>query len=122
MKITGPQGPGGGAPPVADETIDKAGKAGAPRFDEVLGAPPSQAADAVAQPGADAISAIGARLRAGEISGAQATELLLDAVVRARVSDAAPRLRAELRETLRRLMHEDPTLAAKVRRLAGDDK
>ncbi len=117
MKITGPGGgPGAVAPPTPEPAAERssaAREAEAPRFAELL-AP--EGAGEPAAPSA-AIGEISARLRAGEISPAQASELLIDAVVRARVPALAAELQEQLRATLRRLLAEDPLLAAKVRRL-----
>jgi hypothetical protein len=110
MKIGGPQGP----PPTAwpEEPAATAESAEAPRFGEVLGAttsPPTTDATALAD--------ASARLRAGEITATQATELVIEAVVRTRIAAATPLLAERLRETLRRMVAEDPVLASKMRKL-----
>jgi len=113
MKITGP---GGVTPPAPESPAEKPKETGATQatsFASLLGA---EQAGAVGAP-PEAIGAISARLRAGEINAAQATELLVEAVVRARVPALAAELQEQLRATLRRMLAEDPVLAAKVRRL-----
>ena len=115
MKITGPgSGPGAVQPPAADAAAEKSQpeRADAPSFASLLGSEPAAAADPSAT-----IDQISARLKSGEITAAQATELLVDAVVRARIPSIATELQEQLRTTLRRLLDEDPVLAAQVRRL-----
>jgi hypothetical protein len=69
---------------------------------------------------ASALAEVSAKLRAGEITAAQAAELIIDAVVRDRI--ATPELHDRLRGVLRRLLEEDPILAAKLRKLAEEDR
>jgi hypothetical protein len=69
---------------------------------------------------ASALAEVSARLRAGEITAPQAAELVIEAIVRSRV--ATPELHERLRAVLRRLIEEDPIVAAKVRELAEEKK
>ncbi len=117
MKISGPKGPGPIAPP-PDEPARPA-KAGAGAFREVL-APAASQPQGLAAAVSPAWAEIQARLKAGEITGAQAAEQLVDAVVRSQLSEAAPRLQAELRAALTRLLTEDPILSAKLHALQED--
>jgi hypothetical protein len=116
MKITGPGGPA--VPPPSVEKSEQAHPAEAPSFATLID--PGQVSAAAAP--SEAIGQISARLKAGEITATQATELLVDAVVRARVPSIAAELQAQLRSTLHRLLAEDPVLAAKVRRLTGEGR
>lgn len=116
MKITGPRsGPDAVQPASAEARTAETQPerpAGAPSFASLLDAEPAGATAP-----SEAIGRISAQLKAGEITPAQATELLVDAVVRARVPAIAAELQDQLRATLRRLLDEDPVLSAKVRRL-----
>jgi hypothetical protein len=94
-----------------ESSVEKA--ADAASFAALIGAEQVSATGAPSE----VIGQISARLKAGEITAAQATELLVDAVVRARVPSIAADLQDQLRATLHRLLAEDPMLAAKVRRL-----
>ena len=116
MRIKGP----GGSTPV-DETapIDETSAVGA-------GAPASSVEGATAATGAaaaklaDAISAVAAKLRAGEINVDQAVDLLIDDAIErqvGRATDASRELEPKLRELLRGYAAQDPFLAAKIRRL-----
>ena len=93
------------------------GKAEGPTFKEVL------ADRAPAAPGArpSPVEDVAARLRAGEITGAEAVEQLVDAVVRQRVGEAVPAIKERMRAALRRFLAEDPALAEKNRQLGGGD-
>jgi hypothetical protein len=116
MKIGGPQGPPPTATP-SEEPARTTSTEGA-RFSEVL----APAASPLASVDASALEEVGARLRAGEVTAAQATEMVIEAVVRAKVSATAPLLAERLRDTLRRMVAEDPVLAAKVRKIVEGEK
>jgi hypothetical protein len=116
MKISGPKGPGP-APPTEPSGDKEPGKAGGPTFKEVLADRASAAQGTGPSPAED----VAARLRAGEITGAEALELLVDAVVRQRVGEAVPAIKERMRAALRRFLAEDPSLAEKIRQLGGGD-
>jgi len=63
----------------------------------------------------EAIAAIARRLRAGEITSAQAVEILIDEVARTAADPEGTR--AKLRELLRRQTEIDPYLLARIARL-----
>ena len=116
MKIGGPEGPGQVTPPAADLEPAAPDKANGPRFADVL----EPAAPARSLEEASALAEVSAKLRAGEITAAQAAELIIDTIVRNRI--ATPELHERLRGVLRRLIEEDPILAAKLRTLAEENK
>jgi len=118
MKITGPKGPGAVTPPAEEIEGKRSERTGGPSFKEVLDPARGSGATGAAGP----IAEITARLKAGEIDAAQASELLVEAVVRSKVAGATPQLQAQLRDTLRRLLTEDPILASKLRSLTRDEK
>jgi len=102
-------------PRLKKETI---AEAGALQFSEILDSP-SKAKEST--PIASALGKVSAELKAGEISAAQAVDLLIETAVKAKLSAKEPQLQQRLRETLRRLIAEDPLLAAKMKKLAEDD-
>lgn len=61
------------------------------------------------------------QLRAGEITGAQAADQLVEAVSRS-LAQLAPELEQRIRDELRRQIAQDPLLADQIRRLrSGND-
>lgn len=118
MKVSGPKGPGSVPPPAAgcDEKPPPVAEAS---FRELLETPAAAPAEG---PLAGAYAEIAARLRAGEIDGTRASELLVEAVLRAQLPQAAPRIQAQLREALQRMLREDPVLAARVRSLGEGER
>jgi len=111
MKISGPKGPGPTAP-LPEQAETRADKPGAATFHELLETKPS-----AGSPPLTGVAGVAERLKAGEISSAQATELVIDAAVRARAPRASQQVQETMKAELRRLLAEDPVLAAKVRRL-----
>lgn len=115
MKISGPKGPGP-APPGRPGEEKAPDKAGGPTFKEVLA---EKASASVAGP--SPVEDVAARLRAGEISGAEAVERLVDAIVRQKVGEAVPAIRERMRAALRRFLAEDPVLAEKMKQLGAEE-
>ena len=119
MKISGPKGPGP-APPTGPGEGKEPGKATGPSFREVLADKvPGASAAAVGDP--SPVEDVAARIRAGEITGAEALEQLVDAVVRQKVGDAVPAIKERMRAALRRFLAEDPALAEKIKQLGAED-
>jgi len=119
MKVSGPKGPGAVPPPPAEEGADKPQSATSASFRELLETPAARPAESPLQA---AFAEIQARLRAGEIDAARASEQLVETVVRAQLPEAAAALQQQLREVLQRMLREDPVLAAKLRELAEADR
>ena len=129
MKISGPKGPQ--APPDLDDLdeldkLDKLDKktdasnaADGPEFAQALQTPQGveQAPQVFAPQASTTIAEVTAKIKAGELTEAQAAELLIDAVVRQTAERMAPALRERLRAALRDLVENDPVLAQKVRYL-----
>jgi hypothetical protein len=119
MKVTGPSNAGVPVAPAAVAEGSSAEAAG-PSFRDLLAPGDVSAPGAAAPP--SSVAEVVAQLRAGTITGPQAADLLLEAVIRAKVPEAAPELQARLRTELTRLLAEDPILAAKMRRLSEGEK
>ncbi len=114
MSIDGPEGPGrlGAVPPreiKQEEAVDGA------TFDGLLDGDVA-AAEGAPQASMDGIAA---RVQAGELSGPQAAELLIDATAKKMGRMLEPALRERIRAELKRMLEEDPVLADKVKQLAG---
>ena len=122
------KGPGGPAPPPVEETktTETTAARGSPpaglaskldRAARASGSEPSQAARWTPAPAP--LRAVAADLRSGKIDVVQAAERIIDDVVSRRVGAALP---ASAQSTLRALLGElaarDPSLAARVARLA----
>lgn len=120
MKIGGPKPPA--KPPV--DTLDgkpKAKEQGGASFAEKLsGSPQAAQASATAEaarPTPAALDQLVADLRSGALEGPEAARELIQRVVAARAAELAPELREQLKQALERVLENDPTLAAKLRRL-----
>lgn len=123
MKVSGPKGPGP-APELEKPTkkAETADALGAPDFSQALQTEPVEKASQVATSEASAaVAEVTAKIKAGELTGAQAAELLIDAVVRQTAERLAPALRQRLRAALQEIVENDPVLAEKVRHLANGE-
>lgn len=114
MSIDGPEGPGrpGAVPPgeiKQEEAVDGA------TFEGLLDGG-VEATEGAAQVSTDSVAA---RVQAGELSGPQAAELLIDATAQKMGRMLEPALRERIRAELQRLLKEDPVLAQKVKQLGG---
>lgn len=114
MSIDGPEGPGrlGAVPPSEikqGESVDGAS------FEDLMEGK-VEAADGGAPV---TLEGIGARVQAGELTGPQAAELLIEATAQKMGKLLEPALREKIQIELRRLIEEDPVLADKVKQLAG---
>ena len=112
------KGPGDGPRP--PDAVDEA--AGVDGVDETAPAEP-KGVERVGGPGGpggvDPIGEVAARLRAGEISGDEAVELLIDDAIVRQMAGHVPKEREdELRQLLRNYAANDPYLAARIRRLS----
>ena len=120
MKIGGPKGPAPPIEPPKSSETERPEKAGAARFDELLGTRETPQAEGAAPP-SGVIEEVSARLRAGEVTRDQAVDLLIDAVIESKAVEVGPAVRDKLRDALRGLVTEDPVLAEKVRKLGGEE-
>lgn len=118
MKIGGPKGPVT-TPKVSEESTPA--RADRSRFSEVLRGGETEPLKA---PLADTmIAELRTKLTAGEISPAEAVEILVESVVNQRAAQAPPEVQERLRTSLRKIVAEDPLLAEKIDKLKqlGDD-
>jgi hypothetical protein len=118
MKISGPKGPGP-TPPVAEPAKKEPAKTEGPSFQDVLQADRTGQAGSVAPTGA--VAEVTAKLRAGEVTGAEAVDLLIEAVVKQQVGEVASALRERIRDALHKVIAADPVLSEKIRQLGGED-
>jgi hypothetical protein len=123
MKVSGPKGPG--QPPELEKPTKKAetaDAASASDFSQALQTEPVERTAQVDASGASAaVAEVTARIKAGELTGARAAELLIDAVVRQTAERLAPALRRRLRAALEEIVKNDPVLAEKMRHLANGE-
>jgi hypothetical protein len=121
MKVSGPKGPG--QPPELEKPKEsaKTDAPGASDFSQALTDPVEKAPQVDAAEASSAVAEVTAKIKAGELSGAQAAELLIDAVVRQTAERLAPALRKRLRAALQEIVENDPVLAEKVRSLANGE-
>lgn len=122
MKISGPKGPGPIKPPT-EPTAKEGAKAEGPSFKEVLEGQPTQAAEGTpGTPMATSIAEVTAKLKAGEVNGPEAIEMLIEAVVRQAVGGALPAIKERMRAAIRRYVEEDPVLSARIKELDRGDQ
>jgi hypothetical protein len=117
MKISGPKGPGP-TPPTTEPKKEPA-KTEGPSFQDVLQADKSSAATDAAP--TNAVAEVTAKLKAGEVTGPQAVDMLIEAVVKQQVGEVAPALRERIRDALQKVIAADPMLSEKIRQLGGED-
>jgi len=119
VKIKGPGGPT--TPPDIDEPGESAesGKARGPKFAERLHDPAKVGGPSgPGGPGAaDPIAAIGADLKAGRITPAEAAARVIDLAVKGPAGALPAKVQAQLRADLERLAGEDPFLRSKLEKL-----
>ncbi|PID38179.1 MAG: hypothetical protein CSA24_01420 [Deltaproteobacteria bacterium] len=120
MKIGGPKPPI--KPPV--DAVDGKPKATQPKSasfaDTLTGTKRTEqarAATTAQRPPPAALEQLVAELRAGKVDGPAAAQQLIERVVATRTADLAPEVRDQLKQALERVLQNDPTLAAKLRRL-----
>jgi DNA repair exonuclease SbcCD nuclease subunit len=120
MKIGGPKGIGPSNPPLNKEVTDaKISKTKSSTFEEVL-KPSSTSTKPQVQPPSSIISEITSKLRAGVSSPHEVANMLIEATLQSK-SSLPNEVKERLRETLHKLLADDPTLAAKINILTRED-
>lgn len=114
MSVDGPEGPGriGSVPP---KEIKQGESLEGTSFEDLLDGKVDPAQDGAAA----SMDGISAQVQAGDLTGPQAAELLIEATVQKMGKLLEPALRKKIQLELRRLMNEDPVLADKVKQLSG---
>ena len=114
MSIDGPEGPGRpGAVPTKE--IEQDGAVDGTSFEDLM----QGGVDSVQQGAPAGLDSIAARIQAGDLTGPQAAEMLIESTARKMGKLLEPALRDQIQTQLRRLLEEDPVLADKVKQLAG---
>ena len=122
MRVKPPGAPDDGPRPITEVDGANATEATAPAGAIDRAAAVGGVARTEGTRGADPIADIARRLKAGELSPAEAVELLIDDVVARQAGAVLGDRRAladELKDLLRRQTETDPYLASRVRRLGN---
>ncbi len=115
MKIGGPKGPGPILPPSGK--VSEPETTSGPQFKDVRQKDPAP----LSGTGGTHVDEIRRQLEAGEINGTQATEMIINAIVRTKITAMKPELQKNLRDKLQQMIAEDPILAQKVKKLTEEE-